>query len=204
MANHSVTRYLKCTLLQWTLSWTTAYVYSSSGHIDAVYCIHNYVHICEPGRLHSVVIARYTLTLHLCMTEELLSSPLICCSSGVPLRSHILYIDNGGTMWSSVKLDILKNQLCDMWHKRACAHTHLHMSAFHCSYIYTITGTLSVVPILYMSLEHSPTCRQHIHCAACCVHWVNSQLICMYNYVYYCVLSQHLHWVGLYKFCCPL
>ena len=82
-------------------------------------------------------------------------------------------------------------------------HTHLHILAFHCSYIYTITGTLSVVPILYMSFEHSPTCRQHIHCAACCIRWVNSQLICKYI-VYYCVLSQHLHWVGLYKFCCPL
>ena len=55
--NHSVTRYLKCTLLHWMQSSTTVYAYSPSGHIHAVYCIHNYVHICEPGRLHSLVIA---------------------------------------------------------------------------------------------------------------------------------------------------
>ena len=123
-----VTRYLKCTLLHWMLSSTTAYVYSPSGHIYAVYYIHTYVHMNLVDYIHWYIFAWYTLTLHLCMTEELLSSPLICCFSGVPLRSHILYIDNGGTMWSSLKLDILKNQLCDTWHKRACAHTHAHLS----------------------------------------------------------------------------
>ena len=57
-----------------------------------IYCIHTYVHMNLVDYIHWYMFAWYTLTLHLCMTEELLSSPLIWCCFGLLIRSHILYI----------------------------------------------------------------------------------------------------------------
>ena len=136
------------------------------------------------------------------MTEELLSSPLIWCSSGVPLRSHILYIDNGGTMWSSVIVDILKHPLCDTWHKHACAHTHTRTftshAVFHCSYHYWYTVNCAHPLHVTWALTH-PSTVQTLCCMLCSLGQYSIGI-----YLYYSVLSQHLHWVYIGSLSCSV